>query len=209
MLQRKSHPSSRRFQHLIGWTVRRREEETLLTCRVPHVAVLLVLASAVLAGCTPSTRAPSPTPIAVASTATPKPTLSEGQQAANDVVVKYRALIDELRSQDMPDSARLATVARDSAYEKWTRVLQDDFVNGYHQTGVAVITIKSTDPGASASQWLVSGCLDVTKLDVVDKSGKTTLQHPGGINHVIYGVDQDPTTLRWYVTNETFDGGTC
>ena len=178
-------------------------------CRVPRFAVPLVLAAAVLAGCTPSTSASSPTPAVIASTASPTPTLSEGQKAANDVVIKYRALIDELRSQDLPDSARLATVARDSAYEKWTRVLQDDFVNGYHQTGVAVIAIKSTDPGASARQWLVSGCLDVTKLDVVDKAGKTTLEHPGGINHIIYVVDQDPTTLRWYVTNETFDGGTC
>ena len=181
----------------------------MLTCRVPRFAALLVLAAAVLAGCTGSTSTPSPTPSVVASTTSPTPTLSEGQKAANDTVIKYRALIDELRSQDMPDSARLATVARDSAYEKWTRVLQDDFVNGYHQTGVAVITIRSTDPGASARQWLVSGCLDVTKLDVVDKSGKTTLEHPGGTNHVTYSVDQDPTTLKWYVTNETFDGGTC
>jgi hypothetical protein len=169
----------------------------------------VLLLAVALAGCTGSTSTPSPTPSVVASTTSPTPTLSEGQKAANDTVIKYRALIDELRSQDMPDSARLATVARDSAYEKWTRVLQDDFVNGYHQTGVAVITIRSTDPGASARQWLVSGCLDVTKLDVVDKSGKTTLEHPGGTNHVTYSVDQDPTTLRWYVMNETFDGGTC
>lgn len=178
----------------------------MLHCRAPIAVLLLAVA---LAGCTGSTSTPSPTPSVVASTTSPTPTLSEGQKAANDTVIKYRALIDELRSQDMPDSARLATVARDSAYEKWTRVLQDDFVNGYHQTGVAVITIRSTDPGASARQWLVSGCLDVTKLDVVDKSGKTTLEHPGGTNHVTYSVDQDPTTLRWYVMNETFDGGTC
>jgi len=72
-----------------------------------------------------------------------------------------------------------------------------------------VLTIKSTDPGNSPRQWLVSGCLDVTKLDIVDKSGKTTLEHPGGINHIVYAVDQDPTTFTWYVTNETFDGGTC
>jgi hypothetical protein len=170
--------------------------------------VLLVLA--VLAGCTGSTTPRStPTVNPTASSSSPPTTLSEGQKAANDVVVKFRALIDELRSQDMPDSARLASVARDDAYEKWTRVMQDDFVNGYHQTGAAVIRIQSTDPGASARQWFVSGCLDVTKLDVVDKSGKTTLEHPGGINHVVYGVDQDPATLRWYVTNEAFDGGTC
>jgi hypothetical protein len=72
-----------------------------------------------------------------------------------------------------------------------------------------VITIKSTEPGGSARQWLVSGCLDVTRLDVVDKAGQSTLEHTGGINHIVYTVDQDPTTLRWYVTDETFDGAAC
>jgi hypothetical protein len=177
-------------------------------CRA-RFAVLLVLFSAVLGGCTPSTSASSPTPAVSVSTASPTPTLSESQRAANDVVVKYRALVDQLRQQYKPDSTLLLAFARDSAYDKWSRVFQDDFVYGYHQTGVAVLTIKSTDPGKSARQWLVSGCLDVTKLDIINKSGKTTLEHPGGINHIIHAVDQDPTTLKWYVTSETFDGGTC
>jgi hypothetical protein len=181
----------------------------LLMCRVPRFVALLVLAAAVLAGCTGSTSASFPTPTMSATSASPTPTLSEGQKAANDTVVKYRALIDQLRAQYKPDISQLLTVSRGAAYDKWGYTLQEDFVNGYHQTGVAVITIQSTDPGASAQQWLVSGCLDVTKLDVVDRSGKTTLEHPGGVNHIIYSVDQDPTTLRWYVTNETFDGGTC
>jgi hypothetical protein len=205
MLQRKSHPSSRRFQHLIGWTVRRREEETLLTCRVPHVAVLLVLASAVLAGCTPSTSTPSPTPIAVASTATPKPTLSEGQQAANDVVVKYRALIDELRSQDMPDVSRLLAVATGDAYEKWRYTIQDDFKNGEHQVGTTTINIVSTDAGTSGRQWLVSGCLDMSQADIVDKNGKSVMSSPAGKNTVAYTVDQE-SNLSWYVAQEVVKG---
>ena len=178
-------------------------------CRVPRFAVPLVLAAAVLAGCTGSTSASSPTPTVIASTASSTPTLSEGQRAANDTVVKYRALIDELRAQYKPDSTQLLAVARDDAYNKWSRVFQDDFVSGYHQTGLALLTIKSTDPGKSARQWLVAGCLDVTKVDIVDKSGKTTLEHPGGINHIVYTVDQDATSLRWYVMSETFDGATC
>ena len=181
----------------------------MLTCRVPRFAALLVLAAAVLAGCTGSTSTPSPTPTVIASTASPTPTLSEGQKAADDTVVRYRTLVDQLRQQYKPDSTLLLAVARDAAYDKWRRVFQDDFVNGNHQAGVAVLTVKSTDPGKSDRQWLVSGCLDVTKLDIVDKSGKTTLEHPGGINHIAYTVDQDPSTFKWYVTNESFDGGTC
>ena len=173
--------------------------------RAPLVVLLLAVA---LAGCTGSTSAPSLTPSAVASSASPTPLLSEGQKAADDVVVKYRALIDELRAQYKPDLIPLLEVSGGAAYEKWRYTIQEDFVNGYHQTGVAVLTINSTDPGTSVQQWLVSGCLDVTRIDIVDKNGKTTMAHPGGINKVTYTVDQDSKSLRWYVTNET-GGGAC
>jgi hypothetical protein len=208
MHQRKTHPFvARLFLHLLGVAIRRREEETLPHHRAP-LAALLVLAGA-LAGCTGGTHVPSPSPSVASSSASPTPTLSEGQRAANDTVIKYRALVDQLRQQYKPDSTLLLAFARDAAYDKWRRVLQDDFVNGYHQTGVAALAVESIDPGSGPRQWLVSGCLDVTRLDVVDKSGKTTLEHPGGINHVAYTVDQDPSTSTWYVTSETFDGGTC
>ena len=155
-------------------------------CRVPRFVALLVLAAAVLAGCTGSTSASFPTPTMSATSASPTPTLPEGQKAANDTVVKYRALIDQLRAQYKPDISQLLTVSRGAAYDKWGYTLQEDFVNGYHQTGVAVVTITSTDPGTSAKQWLISGCLDVTRLDIVDKNGNTTMTHPGGINRVAY-----------------------
>jgi len=187
--------------HLTGVdTSRRREEETLLTCRVPHLAVLLVLSSVVLVGCTPSTSASSPPP--TVSTASPTPTLSEGQKAANDVVVKYRALIDQLRAQDMPNVSLLATLARDDAYAKWGRILQSDFQTGYHQVGTTSITITNTDPGTSATEWLVSGCLDMSKADMVDKNGKSGLATPAGRQQVKYTVDQDPKNFAWYVTKD-------
>lgn len=207
MLQRKTHPFvARPFGTSSGWTVRRREEETLQTHRAP-IAVLIVLA--VFAGCTSSTSAPPPSPSVSTSSTSAIPTLSAGQQAANDTVVKYRALIDQLRQQYKPEISQLLAVSRGAAYDKWGYILQEDFVNGYHQTGAAVVTIKSTDPGTSARQWMVSGCLDVTKLDIVDNAGNTTLERPGGVNHIVYRVDQDPTTLSWYVTDEAFDGATC
>ena len=171
------------------------------------IAVLLVLA--VLAGCTGSTTPRStPTVIPTASSSSPTPTLSEGQQAANDVVVKYRALIDELRSQDMPDINRLATLARDDAYTKWGRVLQNDFQGGYHQVGVTTLVIKNTDAGTSSRQWLVNGCLDMSKADLVDKNGKSGLATPGGKQQVKYSVEQDPQSLAWFVTKDE-TGASC
>ena len=180
----------------------------MLTCRVPRFAALLALAAAVLAGCTGSTSTPSPTPSVVSSSASPTPTLSEGQKAANDTVVKYRAMIDELRSQDMPDISRLAALARDDAYVKWGRVIQNDFQNGYHQVGVTTISITSTDPGTSARQWLVAGCLDMSKADLIDKNGKSGLATSAGKQQAKYAVDQDPQSLAWYVTKDD-TGASC
>ena len=173
--------------------------------RAPLVVLLL---AATLAGCTGSTSGPSPSPTVSASSPSTTPTLSDGQKAANDTVVKYRAIIDQLRAQYKPDLAPLIEVSSDAAYEKWRYTIQEDFVNGWHQTGVAALTIRSTDPGATSQQWLVSTCLDVTKVDIVDKEGKTTLAHPGGINSVKYTVERQQTNLKWYVTNET-GGGAC
>jgi len=176
-------------------------------CRA-RFAVLLVLASAVLAGCTPSTSASSPTPTVSVTTASPTPTLSEGQKAANDTVVKYRALIDQLRQQTPADSSRLLGYARGNAYEKWRLVLQDDAVNDHHQVGVTAFTARSTDPGASTLQWRVTGCLDGTKADVVDKAGKSIATEPRTPRLTVYTVDQDTSTLRWYVTGDEATG-TC
>ena len=178
----------------------------MLTCRVPRFAVLLVLASAVLGGCTPSTSASSPTPAVSVTSAPPTPTLSDGQKAANYTVVKYRALIDELRQQYKPDVARLSTLSRGAAYEKWRYTLQDDFVNGYHQVGTTSVAIVTTDPGATSQQWIVNGCLDTSQTDIVDKYGKTTLTTPEGKVKVVYTVDQDATSLSWFVTKDEVKG---
>jgi hypothetical protein len=178
----------------------------LLTCRVPRFAAPLVLAAAVLAGCTGSTSVSSPTPTASVTTASPTPTLSEGEKAANDTVVKYRALIDQLRQQTPADSTKLLTYARGSAYEKWRLVLQDDAVNDYRQVGVTSFTGRSTDPGASTLQWRVTGCLDGSKADVVDKAGKSIVTEPPTPHLVVYIVDQDTSTLRWYVTGDEATG---
>ena len=175
----------------------------MLHCRAP-IAVLLLAAA--LAGCTGSTSTPSPTPSVVSSSASPTPTLSEGQKAANDVVVKYRALIDQLRQQTPADSTKLLTYARGSAYEKWRLVLQDDAVNDYRQVGVTSFTGRSTDPGASTLQWRVTGCLDGSKADVVDKAGKSIVTEPPTPHLVVYTVDQDTSTLRWYVTGDEATG---
>ena len=180
----------------------------MLTCRVPRFAVLLVLAAVVLGGCTPSTSASSPTPAVSVTSASPTPTLSEGQKAANDTVVKYRALIDQLRQQTPADSSKLLTYARGNAYEKWRLVLQDDSVNGYRQVGVTVFTVRSTDPGNNASQWRVTGCLNGSHADVVDKNGKSIVTDTPTPHLVVYTLDQDSSTLRWYVTGDEATG-TC
>ena len=170
---------------------------------MPHHRVRLValLLATALAGCTGSTSTSSPSPSVTSSSSSPTPTLSEGQRAANDVAVKYRALIDELRSQDMPDVSRLLSVATGDAYEKWRYTIQDDFKNSQHQVGTTAFTVKSFGSGASDREWLVTGCLDMSKADIVDKSGKSVMTSPAGKSTVVYLVDQE-SDQAWYVSKE-------
>jgi hypothetical protein len=177
----------------------------LQTYRAP-IAVLIVLA--VFAGCTSSTSAPPPSPSVSTSSTSAIPTLSAGQQAANEVVVKYRALIDQLRQQYKPDLTPLIEVSSDAAYEKWRYTLQDDFVNGQHQTGTSLVSILSTESGTTADEWIVSACVDFSNVDIVDKAGRSVMPTPGGRLRVAYTVDQVPTNLHWYVTREEV-GSTC
>jgi hypothetical protein len=162
---------------------------------------VLLLAIA-LAGCTGSPTGPTPSPSVVSSSASPTPTLTEGQKAANEVVVKYRALIDELRSQSTPDISRLLSVASGDAYEKWGFTIQDDFRNGQRQLGVTTILITTTEPGTGSRQWIVNGCLDMSKADIVDKNGKSVLTSLAGRSAVTYTVDQLGANSSWYVTHE-------
>jgi hypothetical protein len=172
-------------------------------------AAALVAAGALgLTGCAGSTT-PTRTPSATVSiSASPTPSLTESQKAANDTVIKYRALIDELRQQETPDTARVATIARASAYENALSTLIDDFRNGHRQVGLSILTILSTDPGVGSGEWKVTGCLDLSKVDILDKSGKSIRTDTQNRYLSTFTVDQDPQNHSWYVMSDEANG-TC
>lgn len=169
-----------------------------------RVLLAVLICALTVGACTSPTPPLSVTPSASVSSASPTPTpdLSGTRKDAADTVVKYRALIDELRQQYKPDVSRLATVARGSAYEKWRFTLQDDFVNGYHQTGTTSVNVLATGSGSFAYQWVITACLDMTRGDIVDKNGKTTLTERPGKKTVIYTVEEDTKLAQWFVMAE-------
>ena len=170
-----------------------------------RVLLAVLIGALALGACTSPTPTPplSVTPSAVSSASPiPTPDLSGTRKDAADTVVKYRALIDELRQQYKPDVSRLATLARGKAYEKWSFTLQDDFVNGYHQTGTTSVVVLETGSGPLAYQWLITACLDMTRADIVDKNGKTTLTERPGKKTVIYTVEEDTKLAQWFVMAE-------
>lgn len=120
-------------------------------------------------------------------------------------MVKYRALIDELRQQYKPDVSRLLTLAQASAYEKWRYTLQDDFKNGYRQVGTTSVRITATASGPTAADWTVTACVDYSNASVVDKDGKTIDggDAKGSVSFIVRQKDQ-----TWFVIEES-DAGTC
>jgi hypothetical protein len=96
-------------------------------------------------------------------------------------------------------------VATGDAYEKWRYTIQDDFKNGQHQIGLTTFTAATVGQGATAREWIVSGCLDMSKADIVDKNGKSVMTEPAGKNTAVYTVDQE-SDQAWYVSKEEIMG---
>ncbi len=171
-------------------------------------AALVLLGVLTLGACAPSTSVPkTPSPSAsTTSSTTPSLDFSGTKKDAADKVVAYRALIDELRQQYKPDSSKLATLARGSAYDSWTYTLQDDFVKGHRQTGTASVAIISVGSGPTAADWNVTGCVDYSAVDIVDKNGKSVMTAAPGKDLTLFTVTQDQNNKKWYVTTDEVKG---
>ncbi|GAA5029595.1 hypothetical protein [Actinopolymorpha pittospori] len=113
----------------------------------------------------------SPTP-----TTTPSPTSTKtpDEVGAEQAVVAFWAKLDEKASDPYTSLTDLSAVARDQARLQWQRNLTVRRGKGWKQIGSTIV--RSPDASYSKKDvWDVSTCIDVTKVNIVDKDGKSVV----------------------------------
>ena len=184
-----------------------------LRCRLHLGAVVLAL-GLLAAGCTKSEPPqPTPTPSSASQSATASPsatpTIPASEAAAVARAKGFVAMLDKLSSNPKANLDELSTVARGKAADKWRQILLDDRSAGHRQTGSTKLTLISAKVGSSDQRWVVTMCLDVSGVDVVDRDGKSVVakNRPDRVRDVLT-VDQDTSSSKWFVTQDKVTG-TC
>jgi len=144
-------------------------------------ATLAVAAIAATSACTTNDpKAPSTTTSATSPTTTPTPSstsLSPAEQDVKDAaqtIARFWGVLDALASDQKKSLDELATVSRDSSINTWRQLLTRHRVQQLTQTGKTVVGESSAKP-ISASRFAVTACIDVSKVNLVDKDGKSVV----------------------------------
>lgn len=145
-------------------------------------ATLAVAAITATSACT--AKDPKPTPstaspvISTATTPTPSSTsLSPAEKDAKDAaltIARFWGVLDELATDPKTSLDELARVSRDASINTWRQLLTRHRVQQLKQSGKTVVGQPSAKP-ISASSFEVVACIDVSKVSLVDKAGKSVV----------------------------------
>ena len=148
-----------------------------------RIAATLALA-AITATSACATNDPKPslstTASATSAATTPTPStasLSPAEQDSKDAaqtITRFWGVLDALASDQKKSLDELATVSRDSSINTWRQLLTRHRVQQLTQTGKTVVGESSAKP-TSASRFAVTACIDVSKVNLVDKDGKSVV----------------------------------
>jgi hypothetical protein len=181
----------------------------------PIVAALVVLAVAWL---TPSCSEASPNPgppnssssLASPSRTATQATMSPAEQNTRDAqkaVMSYLRVIDRLSADPYTKLEDLTTVARGQALAQWRENITNYRRREVKQVGTVVVANPLAEPTARTGEYEVRACVDVSKVDLVDKNGKSVVadDRPPKVTY-LFTVREDAP--RWYVVDEKATG-TC
>ena len=152
---------------------------------------------------TANSTTPSPTSV-------PTRTLSPAEKdlkSANDAVSKFWSVTAELASDPYLSLGKLAAVASDQAIYQWRSILTGDRVKQLKQIGKATI-VSSEAKATSENTFDVTACIDVSKVNVVDKNGKSVVA-AGRLPRVQYTYKVAKIPSGFFVTKDTLKGKPC
>lgn len=162
----------------------------------------------------PPTTGPSPS-ASVNPSATPSPggnspssaSPSEKWIDAEQAVVRFWRVVDRLSADPNSRLEDLTTVSRGSAAAQWRQNINDYRFQRVKQTGNVLVINPSATRSAVVGQYEVTACIDVSKVNLIDRHGKSVVvvNRPPRVNYR-YKVQKD--AAMWFVTEEKAVG-TC
>jgi len=83
-------------------------------------------------------------------------------------------VLDELALDPKKSLDKLAAVSRDTSINTWRQLLTRHRVRQETQTGKTIVGEPDVKPN-SASRFVVVACIDVSKVNIIDKDGKSVV----------------------------------
>jgi hypothetical protein len=159
--------------------------------------------------CSSASRHPDPvtTPSSTAPTSTPDQAVSTPSVADPDLlqseaaVGRFWRVVDRLSADPFTKLEALATVSRGAVNAQWHANITSYRQRQWKQTGRVSVVGPSAVRSPKSGQYSVSACIDVSKTDLVDKTGKSVVDK-SGLSRVMYRYTVQQDAGRWYVVGE-------
>jgi hypothetical protein len=176
-----------------------------------RIAAMLTLA-AITATSACATNDPKPslstTTSATSTTTTPTSSsmsLTLAEQDAKDAeraIPRFWAVVDALSSDPSASLDKLAVVSREPTITTWRQLLTSHRVKQVTQIGHTSVESVSAKPG-DAGKFAVTACIDVSKVNLVDKVGKSVVaaNRPARVQY-LYTVEKGSDGVFYVVEDK-------
>lgn len=168
-----------------------------------------------LAGCSDATPGTSASSSTASQTSTPSTSVSatatksdSPEAKAEAAVVAFWTELDRLASDPSKPLSDLSSVARDQALAQWQRNLTEMRGQGYTQVGAVVVSNSAVTGDATSGRYSVTACIDVSKVNVVDQSGKSVVA-ANRAPRTKYSYDVQRDGEKFFVIKDPLKGDAC
>ena len=182
-----------------------------MTITRSRIAAIFALA-AITATSACATNDPKPslstTTSATSTTTTPTPSatsLTPAEQDAKDAeraIPRFWAVVDALSSDPSASLDKLAVISREPTITTWRQLLTSHRVKQVKQIGHTTVASVSAKPG-HAGKFTVTACIDVSKVNLVDKVGKSVVaaNRPARVKY-LYTVEKGSDGVFYVVEDK-------
>jgi hypothetical protein len=116
-------------------------------------------------------------------------------------------MLDRLSADPRSSLTDIFTVARGQVADQYIQNITQYRVDRVHQVGSVSVEPLSAERQTKRNQYKVAACLDVSRADIVDKNGKSTISSKRA-PRIQYAYEVLRDAGKWYVIEEQA-GKTC